>query len=107
VKPPVEPDEVGSSLRYVAAVSPALAMGFANVPAAVLAVDATDPDVVFVLDVGESVAVRDGVSGEAPCLRGDAVELVEALSLRAPLPPTAPVEWRTVLEGLATAFDVA
>jgi uncharacterized protein (TIGR03083 family) len=107
VKPPVELDEVGSSLRYVAAVSPALAMGFGNVPAAVLAVDATDPDVGFVLDVGESVAVRDGASGEAPCLRGDAVELVEALSLRAPLPPTAPVEWRTVLEGLATAFDAA
>jgi uncharacterized protein (TIGR03083 family) len=105
--PPVEPDEVASSLRYVAAVSPALAMGLATVPAAVLAVEATDPEVAFVLAVDESVAVRDEPPAAAPCLRGTAVDLVEALSLRAPLPASAPAEWRTVLEGLAMVFDAA
>ena len=35
----------------------------------------------------------------------EAVELVEALSLRAPLPADTPVEWRGVLNGLETVFD--
>jgi hypothetical protein len=39
-----------------------------------------------------------------PCLRGDAVALVEALTIRAPMPPTTPPEWLELLDGLATAF---
>ena len=35
-----------------------------------------------------------------------AVALVEALSLRAPLPASSPAEWRQLLAGLAGAFDV-
>ena len=34
-----------------------------------------------------------------------AVELVEALSLRAPLPASTPAPWRQLLAGLATTFD--
>jgi uncharacterized protein (TIGR03083 family) len=107
LEPVIVADEVAASLRYVAALSPALAMGFGNVIAEVLAVEATDPAMAFVLDVGESVAVHDDVApDDAPCLRGDGVALLEALSLRAPLPPSAPVAWQNLLEGLATAFDV-
>ena len=59
----------------------------------------------FVVEVGDSVAVRDGIDpADAPCLRGDAVELVEVLSIRAPLPDSAPVEWKQMLGGLETAF---
>jgi len=105
--PPAEPDEVESCLRYAAAVSPALAIGAGLTFAEVLAVEANDPSSSFVLDVGESVAVRDDVAPrEAPCLRGDAVALVEELSLRAPLPASTPTEWLRLLDGLATAFDV-
>jgi len=32
------------------------------------------------------------------------VELVEVLSIRAPLPDSAPVEWQQMLGGLETAF---
>jgi uncharacterized protein (TIGR03083 family) len=104
--PPAEPDEVRSCLRYVAALSPALAIAPGNTVAEVLAVEANSPAVCFVLDVDESIAVRDDVAPpEAPCLRGDAVALVEALSLRAPLPPSTPIEWRRRLVGLATAFN--
>jgi uncharacterized protein (TIGR03083 family) len=105
--PPSEPDEVASCLRYAAVLSPALAIGNGHALSAVLAVEARDPDVRFVLVVGESVAVRDDAArGDAPCLRGDAVALVEALSLRSPLPTTAPTEWTELLGGLAMAFDI-
>ena len=58
------------------------------------------------MEVRESVSVRDVASPKgAPCLQGDAVGLVEALSIRAPLPADAPDEWYRVLNGLATVFD--
>jgi len=108
--PDVEPDEVLSSLRYAAALSPALAIGSRNVSAGVFTVEATDPDARFSVEVSQSVAVRDGPApappGQVPCLRGDAVALVEALSFRAPLPASAPPEWRRLITGLADAFDV-
>ena len=51
--------------------------------AGVYAVEATDPDIRFVLEVSNSVHVRDEPAPAiAPCLRGDAVTLIEALSLR-------------------------
>jgi hypothetical protein len=104
--PAVEPDEVLSCLRYAAALSPALAISSGSAFVGVFAVEASDPELCFWLEVGESVTVRDGSPPrDAPCLRGGAVELVEALSLRAPLPNSAPTEWRQLLAGLATAFD--
>ncbi len=105
--PPNEPDEVASSLRYVAAASPALAINTGARVDARLGVEASDPEVSFVLVAGESVDVRDEtVPPDAACLRGDAVTLLEALSLREPLPVSAPTEWRELLDGLARAFDV-
>ena len=103
--PPVEPDEVGSCLRYAAALSPAFKIESGHTLTGTFAVEAIDPSVCCVLDVGESVSVRDDKAPpEVPWLRGDAVELVEALSIRAPLPPATPPEWLGLLEGLATAF---
>ena len=106
VTPPVEPDEVLSCLRYAAALSPAIAVNSGNAVAGVFRVEATDPELSFAVQVAQSVAVRDGSAPrDAPCLRGGAVELVEALSIRAPLPPSTPPEWHQLLEGLASAFD--
>jgi hypothetical protein len=106
VVPVIEPDEVRTCLRYAAAVGPALALGMGGAHSGSFAVEATDPEVRFVLRVGESVALDDdGDRAGLPCLRGDAVELIEVLSLRAPLPPGAPDEWRQVLGGLGAAFD--
>ena len=105
VTPPTEPDEVGSCVRYAAALSPALAIGTGHTVAGRLAIEATDPRLCCVLDVGESVAVRDDMAEPGvPCLRGGAVALVEALSIRSPMPPSAPPEWIRMLQGLATAF---
>jgi hypothetical protein len=72
----------------------------------VFAVEASEPEVCFTLEVGESASVHEGARPtNAPCLRGSAVELVDALSLRVPLPASTPIEWQRLLEGLATVFD--
>ena len=106
ITPGVEPDEVTSCLRYSAAIGPALAIGFGRAEVGVLAVEATDPTIHFVLDVGDSVAVRSKTPDEGvPCLRGDAVELTEALSLRTSMIPTAPIEWTQLGASLEAAFD--
>lgn len=103
-----EADELAASLRYVAAVGPALSAGRPGAFAGTLAVAATDPDLQFVVAAGTTVTVHSG-PGEAaiPCLRGAAADLIDALSVRTPLPPGSPDEWRLMMEGLATAFDTA
>jgi uncharacterized protein (TIGR03083 family) len=105
LNPPLEPDEVGSCLRYAAALSPALAIGTGHLIGGRFAVEATGPSLSCLLDVGESVTVRDGrAPPEVPCLRGEAVPLVEALSIRTSMPSSAPPEWLRLLDGLAAAF---
>jgi len=101
-----EPDELRSCLGYAAALSPAFAISFGAPTLGAFAIETTDPVVRLVLEVGETVAVREGAAPTAaPCLRGDTVSLIEALSLRAPTSVSAPIEWRRLLEGLAMAFD--
>ena len=103
--PPVELDEVASCLRYAAALSPALAICAGQPLTGTFGVEANDLALRYVLDVGEAVALRNDVAAlDAHSLDGDAVELVEAMSIRAPLPPSAPPEWQELLDGLATAF---
>jgi len=108
---PVEPDETLSSLRYVGALSLALAITMGRPVRGFFAVEATDPSSVFVVEtVGEepatSVVVRyEAPPGDVACLRGDAAGLVDALSLRGPLPQATPADWVGLLAGLTSAFD--
>lgn len=106
--PPVEADEVLSSMRYAAALSPGFLLSEGRDCRGSFAVEVLDLDTSFVLDIGESVSVHDdAIPSGAPRLRGDSVDLVEALSIRAPLPDSAPPEWHELLRGLATAFDAS
>jgi uncharacterized protein (TIGR03083 family) len=99
-------DEVSMCLRYVAALGPALAFAVGRPISGRFAIDATDPDLRFVVDVAESITVRSAATMDgAVCLRGDAAELTEALSLRAPLPPDTPEDFQQLLDGLRTAFN--
>jgi uncharacterized protein (TIGR03083 family) len=103
--PVEEPDEVRSCLRFAAAIGPTLALGLGRAAVGTYAVDATGPEVRFVLAVRDTVAIRDVSPGPSvPVLHGHAVDLVEALSLRTALPDDTPDEWRRVAGGLATAF---
>lgn len=108
--PEPEADEVAACLRYVAALGPALALNRGAAGSGVLAIDATGPDVVVVVDIGEEVVVRAGAAG-APTvelrLAGDAVELLEALSVRRPLTQLIPADSVWMLRGLSDTFDVA
>jgi uncharacterized protein (TIGR03083 family) len=103
---PEEDDEVLSSLRYAAALSPALAITSGHRSDGVFGIETSNPGSSCAIEVGDSVAVREGPApSDAPCLRGRAVELLEALSIRAPLPSSAPPEWQQMLGGLQTAFS--
>ena len=102
-----EADELEASLRYAAAIGPGLTAGQPGSFTGTLAVVATDPDTQFVVEAGRTVVVHEGpAADDLPCLRGPAVELIEALSVRAPLPAGTPDEWRLMMQGLATAFAV-
>ena len=101
-----ERDELTSCLQYAAVASPVLGMGLERARAGAYAVEATDPSIHFTIDVTDSVTVRNEVADSAvPCLRGDTIALIEALSLRTPMPEATPVEWRQLLGGLETVFD--
>ena len=95
ISSPCEPDEIAASLRYVAALGPAFAATDATNVSGTLVVAATDPEVTFEVDIGERVDVRSispelvRSSDEASTLllTGSAIDLLEGLSTRAPLPP--------------------
>jgi uncharacterized protein (TIGR03083 family) len=103
---PVEPDEVISSLVYVSALSSAIALIRGEHLRGEFALQTSGPASRWIIDVTERVAVRPGAAVPATTsLDGAAVDLVEALSLRVPLPPGAPEGWRRLLDsGLAVAF---
>jgi hypothetical protein len=73
-----------------------------------LVIEATDPDLRIVVDVGPVVTVYDdpAVVGDV-VLRGDAVDLLETLSVRKPLGGQVPEEYRWLLAGLADVFEEA
>lgn len=101
-----EPDEVAACLWYVAALSPALAVAGGSTQRGTIAVRASNPDTGFVVEVGEGVVVRlADPPADALLLTGDAIELVEGLSFRAPLPCPVPEERAWLLGGLAAVFD--
>jgi uncharacterized protein (TIGR03083 family) len=104
--PVEEPDEIIGCLGYGAALSPAFAVARGSTRQGAIAVEATDPGVRFVVDVGESVVVH---AGDAPAdalrLTGPAVELTEALSFRVPLPCSVADDHQWLLDGLAEVFD--
>ena len=108
IAPAPEVDELGSCLRYATVIGPVLGLGLGTTPATIVAVEATDPAMRFVVEVNESVSLRDEEpAADVACLRGDALALVEALSLRSPMASSSPVEWSRLLGGLAAAFGAA
>ena len=100
-----EADEVGACLVYAAAVSPALGIGFGLSNPGKLAVRSTAPGKEFTVEVADSVQISPGITADVPRLEGDAAELADALSMRAPMPADAPPEWVSLRDGVARAFD--
>lgn len=106
LEPRAEVDEITGCLVYSAALSPAFSVAGGSTRAGSIAVEATAPSVELVIEVARSVTVHTGtVPADALHLRGSAVELVEGLSFRAPLPGPVGDEHRWLLGGLAEVFD--
>jgi uncharacterized protein (TIGR03083 family) len=104
--PVEEPDEVLVCLSYAAALSPTFGLAAGTAAPGTFTVVITDPAGSLVVEVSDAVTVTEGRGpDDAPSLEGPGVELVEALSMRRPLPASAPVEWQQLLGGLATVFD--
>lgn len=103
----LEDDEVAACLRYAAALGPGLLAMYGSERPGCVAVQARDPEVQVVVELGPTAVVR---TGEAPpdgaaVLRGPAVDLVEALSFRGPFPEPLDPDTVWMLGALAEAFD--
>jgi uncharacterized protein (TIGR03083 family) len=106
--PAEEADEVAGCLAYAAALGPGFLAMQGSTGRGVLDVRATAPDVTFVVEAGSTVVLRESPGPEdAAVLAAPAVELVEALSFRAPLDDVVPDAARWMTAGLAEVFDVA
>jgi uncharacterized protein (TIGR03083 family) len=103
--PPVEPDEVIASLRYVAALTPALALAAGAEGTAGFDVSTSDPDTAFRVEIAADVVVTSETARSELELTGGSVDLLEALSFRQPLEQEIPQELDWAFAGLATAFD--
>jgi uncharacterized protein (TIGR03083 family) len=99
-------EEMRVVLQYAAALSPAFSVATRSGRRGSLTVEAHDPAVAFTVEVADRVVVREGGGDGGPQLHGAAVDLIEGLSHRAPL-PTLPPDDQWLLAGLAEVFDVA
>jgi uncharacterized protein (TIGR03083 family) len=107
--PVEEDDEVRGCLLYTAGLSPAFLACSGSDRTGTLVLEASAPATWVVVSVGSEVVASLGgtVPTGAVVVRGPAVDLVEALSLRAPFPHEVPEDDRWILAGLATVFDAA
>lgn len=106
IAPAEEDDEVVSCLRYVAALAPAFGITADAAQRGALVIDAVDPDTRVVVEVDGSVAVHTGPApADALRLTGGAVDLVDVLSIRAPLTQPVPADQQWLVAGLAEVFD--
>ncbi|HUS43122.1 MAG TPA: maleylpyruvate isomerase family mycothiol-dependent enzyme [Ilumatobacteraceae bacterium] len=103
--PQAVPDEVIASLRYVAALTPALALVAGAKGGAGFDVSVSDPDANFHVEVAADVLVTGGTMGSEIELLGSSVDLLEALSFRRPLDQVIPPELDWAFAGLGAAFD--
>jgi uncharacterized protein (TIGR03083 family) len=109
--PDEEADEIAAALRYVAGLGPAFAISNGTAHTGTLAAEAADPEVSFVVEVDDAVTVRsasaDAIAGADVRLGGDAVDLLESLSIRRPLDQAVPAASAWMLGGLADVFTPA
>lgn len=99
-------DEVAGCLLYGAALGPAFLASTGSTREGAYVIDATDPDVRCVVEIGPTVRVHRGDAPEGALhITGRAVDLLEALSYRIPLDVEVPADDAWMLDGLAEVFD--
>ena len=114
IVPTIEADEITASLRYVAALGPAFSRSGGGLEEGRFQVRTSDPHTAFEVSIADQVHVTEiGPDAPAPevvtdelVLVGPGVELLEALSVRAPL-PYVPDDRAWMIAGLARTFENA
>jgi len=104
--PPVQADEVDAALRCAAALGPAFGILLGDLDDQRLAasVMTQDPAIGFTITAGRAVRVTADIAPAVPvAVHGCAVDVLEGLSLRAPL--HLEPEWQWLTAGLAHAFE--
>ena len=105
LEPEVHADEVVLSLRYAAALAPALLVSEGSDRSGTLVVETVDPASRFTVDVGRSVTVVDGTADDPNLvLTKSKIDLLEALSIRRPLEIDVPAASAWLVSGLADVF---
>ena len=103
-----EADEVLASLRYAASIGAGFALQSPGGRTGALVLDVTRPSGRVVVEVDDGVRVGGGDAPEgAFVIAGDAVDLLEALSVRAPWPQPVPEEHAWLVTGLVEVFESA
>jgi uncharacterized protein (TIGR03083 family) len=101
-----EPEEVLACLQYVAGFGPAVALTLGKAKPAVMVLETTDADGCVTVEVTDRVVVHDRPPADADVVLCDsAVNLVEALSARAPLAGSVPADHRWLVDTLAMVFE--
>jgi len=104
--PAVEADEVDAALRCAAALGPALGILLGDLGDQRLAATVTtqDPTIGFTIKVDRAVRVTADIAPAVPvAVHGRAVDVLDGLSLRAPL--HLEPEWHWLTAGLARSFQ--
>lgn len=107
VQPVQEVDELEACLRYAAALGPALGLAAGATRRGALVVEATDPSMRVVVEVDGVARVHGGDPPDgALTLHGRAAELVDVLSVRAPVEQHVVDDQRWLVASLAEVFEV-
>ena len=104
--PPAEADEVDAALRCAAALGPAFGILLGDLHDQRLAatVTAQDPTIGFTVKVDHAVRITADIAPAVPvAIHGRAVDVLEELSLRAPL--HLEPEWHWLTAGLTRTFE--
>ncbi len=108
IEPTQDDEELRACLVYAAALSPAFAASTNDGRSAAISIQATRPDIAFVVDVGRTVTVRAGAARSgAVTVAGGTLALIEAMSFRGPWPVTIAPDDQWLFDGLGKVFDQA
>lgn len=109
IEQPADDDEIRACLIYASVISPTLLATRGSTRTGRMAVEGTRPDLSLVVEAGPTVSVRERAEAEKVDaeLAGASVDLIEGLTLRAPLDQAVAPEHQWLLGGLADAFDQA
>ncbi len=105
LSPVEEADEMDLVLRYAVGLGPAFLAATESTKTGVLTVIATDPALSLLVEVGDSVHVRDGSASDGPHLVGCTVDLIEGLSHRSQFAHGLAPDDMWWLDGLSLVFD--